>query len=112
MCPLRVRGGFWGMEVIVIRTNGVGITPQHRLQYGENFFRAFVRTTIETPKLPRVQVHQALCIERCRIEIVWVMLGEFSHRDGILRVELPQIDLWIGRGALRESLNVFALSFP
>jgi hypothetical protein len=54
---------FRGMDVIVIGTKVVRIAPQHRFEHGKDFFRAVGGTTIEAPKFPRVEIHQALRIE-------------------------------------------------
>src|SRR5450755_712497 len=109
--PLRVWGRLHSMDVVMIRADVIGITTQHRFQHGDSLFRTFGRAAVEAPEFPGVEIHQALCVECGRVEIVWVVSGELSHRVCVLRVELPQVNLGVRRVALRQSVDVSAFAF-
>ena len=51
------------------------ITPQHRFQNRDDLVCVFGRPAIQTPQLPRVQVHQTFCVKGSCVQVVWVDAG-------------------------------------
>ena len=79
------------MNIIVIRAEMIRITLEDRLQHGQNFLSAFVRPSVVRPELPRVQVHDTLGVQACRVQIVGIVLHQFGHGASVGRLELGKI---------------------
>ena len=70
---LGLQRSFNRVNVIMICAEMIRIAFQNRLENGDDFLGSFVRAAIPQPKLPRMQIHPTLRIERRRIEIIWII---------------------------------------
>src|SRR5215469_14938371 len=62
------------------------------------------------PQTPWVQIHSSFGKERRRIEVVGKLRDDLPHGIAIVFGGLLQVGVWIGREALRHSLNVSLLT--
>lgn len=85
---LRMRGSLGHVDVVVIRADVVGVASQYGFQHSNDLFGVFRGKAVETPLLPRAQVHQTLRIECGRVEILRVALGQLPHGVSVVHVEL------------------------
>ena len=98
------------MDVIVVGAHVVGIALEHGFQSCNNLFRASLRRAIVMPKLPGMQVHASFREERCRIQIVGIVLHQITHRIAIIFCGLLKIGLRASGEALSQGVNVCALA--
>ncbi len=95
---LRLAGRLDGVDVVMVRSGVLRVPLQDRLEDRDDLDGVFSRLSVGRPELPRVQVHQALGIERGRVEIVGIARGELLHGRGIVAAELRPV----GGGRIRD----------
>ena len=97
------------MDVVVVGAKVIRIARQHRLEHGHDLFGALRGLAVERPELPRVQVHQALGVERGGVEVVGVSARQIAHGVGVLARQRRAVRLGIGRKPDGHRLDVRAL---
>jgi hypothetical protein len=85
------------------------VALQHRLENADDFFGPFVRRAVGLPQLPRVQIHQALGVQRGGVEIVRVYLDHIGHRVRVIDRQGFQVGFRVVRVALHQRIDVGAL---
>ena len=98
------------MNVVVDGAHVVGLALQHRLQRGDDFFRAAFRRAIRMPKAPRVKVHAGFSKERGSIKIVRKLLHQVTHGVAIAFRCLALVGVGIGRETQRHGRDVSLLA--
>jgi hypothetical protein len=86
-----------------------GVAREHRLEDTDDLSGAIRRLTVERPELPRAQIHQALGVERGRVEIVGVFARQVAHGVGVLARQRGTIGLRFDWESDRHRLDVPAL---
>ena len=95
--PLGSGGGFYGMDIVVIRTGMKRFSLEDGFEGRNKFHRARVRPTILPPVVPGTKVHQGRSIEGGGIGIIRITLRKFPHRPCIGPIEsFPVRALLIG----------------
>ena len=100
---------FRRVNVVMIRADVFGIARQHGFERPDDVERAFRRCAGCRPELPRMEIHQALGVERRGIEIVRILFDQRPHRVLVLNGERLQVGFRIVRIALAERRHVGAL---
>src|SRR5580700_1931372 len=67
------------MNIKVDCSNMMRVAFQHRFQNRENFWRPSPWRAVGVPQVPWTQVHDALSIKRCGVEIFWIGLRQIAH---------------------------------
>ncbi len=106
--PFRRIRRFHGVNVVMERTQMVGIAFNHRFQSCDNLLRAVLGRPVTMPQSPRMEVHPRLCEQCRRIKIVGIVLYHFPHRVTIIFRSLPQVGLRVRGKAFRHRQNVAA----
>ena len=92
---LRMRRGFNGVNVIMICAEMIRVAFQNRFEQGHNLFSVLGRFAVGAPKMPRMQIHHALGVERCCVEIVRITRDQLAHRVFVSPVKCLKIDRWV-----------------
>ena len=109
-CALRRFGSFNGVNVVVDRSQVIGIAFYHRLQRGDNFFRAGFGAAVLMPQAPRMQIHAGLG-KQCRgVEIVRIALHYFAHRVVVLFRSLAPVRFRVGGEAKSHGVDICLLA--
>jgi len=64
----------------MVRADMVRIAFEYRLEDRNDFESILTGLAVFRPKLPRCQVHLAICVQRRRIEIVRILFVDCGHR--------------------------------
>ena len=70
---------FERVDVVMVGADVKGIAAQHGFENRDERFCALLRLAVVRPELPRVQIHQALGVQRGRVEIVWILARQIAH---------------------------------
>ncbi len=104
--PLGLPRGLDGVDVVVVGAGVHRVALQDRLERRHDLGRALGRRPVRLPELPGAQVHARLGVQRRRVEIVRIPLGERFHRRVVVARELRLVGGRIGGVADREGLDV------
>ena len=95
-----------GMDVIVNRSQMIGVALHHRLECRYDFLRAGLGRAIDMPQAPGMQIHASLGKKSGGIEVVRKFADHLPHGIAIIFGSLFQIRIRIGRKPLGQRLNV------
>src|SRR4030095_6130888 len=88
----------------------IGITPEYGLEYSDNLFSAFTGLAVFCPELPGMNVHQAVGVERGRVEIIGIGAMKDAHGICVFLAQSLVIGLRFDREALRQRSDIGALT--
>ena len=104
--PAGIVGCFHRMNVVVVRTEMIRVTLDHRFEGGDDFLGASLRSAVLMPEPPGMQVHPRFSKEGGGIEIVGKLLDHLTHGVPIVLGCLLQIGFRIGRKPLGHRLDI------
>ena len=107
--PFGVTGRLDGVDVVVVSADVPRVSPQDRLEDGDDHLGALRWRAIRVPEPPGAEVHEAFRIERRRVEIIGVALAQLSHGNAVLDRQRLQIRGRMRRVPPGESLDVVSL---
>ena len=104
-----MRRRFDGVDVIVIRAEVARVAAQDAFERRDDLLGALRRLPLRVPELPRVQIHEALGVERGGVEVIGMSGRDVVHGARIVDGQRLQIRVRVIGIAVREGVDVGTL---